>query len=522
MIRWARGNQSAVPTWALALLAFGFPCVGQADVDALNALAASPNAEIQRFVPSVFGVNTPTPLVPLSHDPGDGEPLTPAAIPPDLLGRAISPWTLASLLPYLTDQQEALLGCGPFYGTQCDLGGIDLMNMEGSGQIMSWPQFDSTSGQVTWDTTDGSLIQPGTVGYEGGPVCTRFEDGELHVLPGCRGPGDPGYVPDVDGSTTGPGSQGLTYLGGRRHPFTGQPWANEMAIVSWNTMMVLIALSSPPDDADPGDLGLSYFDPEDPFRTDGCSFAAPAFCANVAAVLGHGIRAPEGTFRPVSIDDDPLFGGYHQIDEDVDGVTVTGEFLLEGNGDIEGDFQFDEPGCSLGWGPVNGFVKEWGSVARLKMKGPISGDCVGASVGGKAKIKGEIDSSGDFVGTISVKACARGRCDDFEESFFFELGAQEGGSWRLKVKDVEAEGARLSGKCNLRLDGSPDRLTFRLAGIYDGATGTSALECEGRGPFSEGAEVKIEGFVASDGEIVSGDIDGTVFGQKIDTRVPDA
>jgi hypothetical protein len=295
-----------------------------------------------------------------------------------------------------------------------------------------------------------------------------------------------------------------------------------MAIVSWNTMMVLVALSLPPEDADPGDLGLSWFDPDQPFRTDGCSFAAPALCANVAAVPSFGTRAPEGTFRPVSIDDDPLFGGYHQIDEDVDGVTVTGEFLLDGDGDIEGDFQLDEPGCSLGWGPINGSVTDRGSVARLKMKGPISGNCLGVSVVGKAKVKGEIDPSGDFLGTISVKACARGRCDDFEESFFFELGSREGGSWRLKVKDVQAEGARLSGKCNLRLDGSPDRLTFRLAGTYDGATGSSTLECEGRGPFSEAARVKIEGFVASDGEIVSGDIDGTVFGQKIDTRVPDA
>ena len=36
------------------------------------------------------------------------------------------------LSPALTDEQEALLGCGPFYGTNCDIEGIDLMNIEAS------------------------------------------------------------------------------------------------------------------------------------------------------------------------------------------------------------------------------------------------------------------------------------------------------------------------------------------------------------------------------------------------------
>jgi hypothetical protein len=272
----------------------------QNTIDQLNAFAlANPESEIQRFTSNTFGDDTPTPLVPLSRDPNDGEIAT---VPPELEGPPVEFWLFTGIQRYLTDEQEALLGCGPFYGTQCDIDGLDLMNTEASVQLQSWPIFEGTFGDGLWLTTDDSLIQPGTVGFEGGPLCTRVEDGETHVLPGCnrgREPGDPLADPDydisVEGSTVGPNAKGDVYDGTdtdemgrpipkyRRHPFTGQPWASEMAIVSWNQLMVYVALSFEPDDLLPGDTGITYFDPEQPFRTDGCSFAAPAFCGNVGA-----------------------------------------------------------------------------------------------------------------------------------------------------------------------------------------------------------------------------------------------
>ena len=50
-------------------------------------------------------------------------------------------------------------------------------------------------------------------------VCSRFENGQVFVLPDCRWP---------DGSTGGP----------RVHPFTGQPWGGggAMEILSWNEL----------------------------------------------------------------------------------------------------------------------------------------------------------------------------------------------------------------------------------------------------------------------------------------------
>jgi hypothetical protein len=67
-------------------------------------------------------------------------------------------------------------------------------------------------------------------------ACTRFENGQVFVLPGCRWP---------DGST-----------GGRVHPFTGQPWHGEiftgqpwngeMAILSWHQLAASAVMFSWP------------------------------------------------------------------------------------------------------------------------------------------------------------------------------------------------------------------------------------------------------------------------------------
>ena len=49
-----------------------------------------------------------------------------------------------SLSAELTDPQEALLGCGRFYGTSCDLDGVDFLNMEASVLSQSWPHVEGT------------------------------------------------------------------------------------------------------------------------------------------------------------------------------------------------------------------------------------------------------------------------------------------------------------------------------------------------------------------------------------------
>jgi hypothetical protein len=237
-------------------------------------------------------------FVRLNRDPADGV----AAVTNDAVTNIL---LTDALNPFLTREQMGLLGCGPFYGTNCDIDGIDLMNMEVSAVVQSWPGFEGTDNQ-NWDATGGALAngttgvvlrlgddglqQPGTTGFEGGPVCTRFEDGRTWILPGCRGPSDPGYDINVDGSILRDGFGGAGADGDLRHPFTGQLFRNEMAAVSWNALVALVGLSLPADldndrqDDEPADD--DDFDRRNPFRDDGCSWVRPHMCSNVRAFWG--------------------------------------------------------------------------------------------------------------------------------------------------------------------------------------------------------------------------------------------
>jgi hypothetical protein len=220
------------------------------------------------------------PLVPLVADPGDGPPLSTAdlaawGLPPDGLWTDF--WGLGGLAPVLSQAQEALLGCGSsegpapaqsftqrsYWGTHCDITGFDLFNTEASAFFQSWPGFEGTEGGV-WLANDASRVQPGTTGFVGGPVCTRYEGGALVVLPGC--------------------SEG----GGLLHPFTGQGFQSELATLSWNALMVFVTLSAPDDVDGDGVARFDEFDPLDPFRGDGCSYVNPSICKNVASLLSLG------------------------------------------------------------------------------------------------------------------------------------------------------------------------------------------------------------------------------------------
>ncbi|MCH8890050.1 MAG: hypothetical protein IH827_03060 [Myxococcales bacterium] len=155
----------------------------------------------------------------------------------------------------LTNEQRALLGCGPFFGTRCDSsvtfatndcdpltlegctvfeasrlafyddvipgtaqpgGGIDLLNMEASAIMQSFPGFDGTPrGYIATSRAQA----PGTINFDGGPVCTRYVPGRDRPvkLPGCRGIDryeitnteviftfEAGYDPSVDGCLLAP------------------------------------------------------------------------------------------------------------------------------------------------------------------------------------------------------------------------------------------------------------------------------------------------------------------------------
>jgi len=170
----------------------------------------------------------PVDLVELNADPNDGPGATFGAL---------------SVSAYLTDQQEALLGCGVYYGTNCDDDGVDVFNAEASVLVQSFPQFE-----------------------QGGPVATRPFRGLPLVLPGARGEGDDinrngiadlidpaipvelRYSPLVDGCT-GPGVAGCEAAHDLIDPRSGQPFPSEMAALSFNFLQLVAAISA----AQPGD-----------------------------------------------------------------------------------------------------------------------------------------------------------------------------------------------------------------------------------------------------------------------------
>ena len=179
----------------------------------------------------------------------------------------------------LTDEQEGLLGCGAFYGSDCEVDGIDFANTEASVFLESVVGSVGVIPAEGWNTQNG-LAQPGTVGFDRGPVATRYVPGIGTVtLPGAHAPGEPGYDPLVDGTTTGlviPAAFGAS---------AGQLFRSELSALSFNFQLVAAALSSPPDangDGSPdGPSAPNEFDPASPFSLDPgqCSWAQPQFCS---------------------------------------------------------------------------------------------------------------------------------------------------------------------------------------------------------------------------------------------------
>jgi hypothetical protein len=281
--------------------------------------------------------NVAVPTVRLNADPGDNPTGLPVNSNP-----VFSAQGGPHINDVLTDEQMALLGCGPFYQTNCEIDGVDLLNTEASALLQSLLGIEgtpvaglgdlgpdgipNTADDVTPMTTNPFVAQPGTfsfrtfvAGTDVGavlPACTRGIDGQLLIVPGCRGPGpdyvagtaddDPGYNVLADGTPTGL----IPFFDPASPFFQGQTssldmrFVSEFAGLSWNAVMALVALSSPPEtvtledgtvistdqngDGRPDSqfIAQDQFDPNQPFRSDGCSFAVPGACGNVAALGG--------------------------------------------------------------------------------------------------------------------------------------------------------------------------------------------------------------------------------------------
>ena len=248
-----------------------------------------------------FGVNLPR-LQP-NADPNDGPGAADFFYRPGIPG-------FQTVSSTLTDQQEALLGCGPIFDIVCDTDGVDLLNMEASVLFQAWPGFEGTF--YDWTTTDASVAQPGTVGFVGGPVATRYVDGQTFIVPGARGPtyqnANSPFDAGIDGCTSaadspdsdptyclpnGTGTNGRTLI----HPFFDpsspfyqgvaspfpQQFINELGAVSFNALMFFVGFSGQAAGVQPDDPEV--IDPNDPFSTQRCSFAKPQLCLAVKGAI---------------------------------------------------------------------------------------------------------------------------------------------------------------------------------------------------------------------------------------------
>jgi hypothetical protein len=263
---------------------------------------------------------TPIPLVPLNVDPCDAFLSNNQGGCTSIPARTKVPFAAGaapSLNEVLTDEQEALLGCGPFWGTDCESDGIDLLNVEASVLMQSFIGFEgnynspeyAANNFTGWfygktDANGNAYPQPGTLGFDGGPVGLYNENGQIIQVVGSRGPGDPGYNSLVDGTTAfvGPktgqcvGATALSipcgtnsiipgsFANGGYGASAGQVFTSELAALSFNFQNLLVGFSVPSSAAAAtGIIEQTELNRADPFSLapNQCSFKQPQYCANM-------------------------------------------------------------------------------------------------------------------------------------------------------------------------------------------------------------------------------------------------
>jgi hypothetical protein len=185
--------------------------------------------------------------VPYSEEVAAALSIQPVPLSPLIGDRVGVPSAADTTLGFsLSDSQQALLGCGPFWDRDCREDGIDLRYAASSVLLQAW--------------RPASLPAPGT------------------TTPGWI-PGGPGSLPCVARAvgfcrTTISPSRTLT------NPLNPQTFTNELAAVSWNFQMLLVAFSEAPSAQPSGD---GDFDPFDSMSDapNQCSLRQPQYCSTV-------------------------------------------------------------------------------------------------------------------------------------------------------------------------------------------------------------------------------------------------
>ena len=143
--------------------------------------------------PTALNLTPPRIVTQLSRDPRDGPPSGFGV--PEPLGSIIG-LPLGGLSMFLSDEQEALLGCGPFYRTDCDDDGIDRLVLEGVAHVLDrlglalvllgqCLQGGGDEAQVrVADVRDLDVVEGGEGAQQLRPADAGAEDGDGDLLVG--------------------------------------------------------------------------------------------------------------------------------------------------------------------------------------------------------------------------------------------------------------------------------------------------------------------------------------------------
>jgi hypothetical protein len=321
------------------------------------------NLVANSLIQAGFAGGAPVPFVPLNTDFCDGfvaDCVTPG-MPPSLAYLPLG----ATVNTSLASQQQAQLGCGEFYQSNCELNGISILDAEANALFQCLAILDPG-----FDYGDATVPQPCTEGFAGDPIATRLESNQTFILPGARGPNyqlaNSVYSPLIDGcraladdpacamSNRGAGANSLI------HPFFdptsgfylgvpssfSQQFMTELSAASFNFMMFLVAFSTASNPTQ------SELDPNQPLRLDGCSYRKPQLCVRVLEFL---------TVLTHELEDDPSgppgrrwvweTGAEYEIDEATGSLTDLAQWTFHALGPETARVTGPELGVAFVLGP---------------------------------------------------------------------------------------------------------------------------------------------------------------------------
>jgi len=184
--------------------------------------------------------------------------------------------------PLLSGEQQALLGCGPFFGTECAVDGADFLSVDPNLLLLALAQGSDDSPTDSTPSSPLVPLLPGARSSEGSGSDMATASWELlRTLTAVSELGSPSSV----GDECSPATSALC------HPFIGSQFSSEIDALSFNVLIALVLASSVGSSSDPDctlatpELCDGEFDLGDPFGIGRCSFTNPEGCELVRALL---------------------------------------------------------------------------------------------------------------------------------------------------------------------------------------------------------------------------------------------